>query len=190
MCFNENFANKLNGWIVRLVHRFYKKDFKETERKVKKIISGFQSTMKLMFSHKNVLYYALPLSFFIWFMEIFRVYIVFLAFGVSVSPLLIAEIFILASLIGMIPLLPGGLGAVDGVMILLYSAAGIPTPISAAATVIERLISFWLPTILGLVVLPYYGSSVLKKISSIEEDKEKPIDDIVEELEFLADEEN
>lgn len=45
----------------------------------------------------------------------------------------------------MIPLLPGGLGAVDGVMILFYSAAGITASVSAAATVIERLISFgWL----------------------------------------------
>ncbi|MBQ2353923.1 MAG: flippase-like domain-containing protein, partial [Methanobrevibacter sp.] len=62
-------------------------------------------------------------------------------------------------------LLPGGLGAVDGIMIIFYSAAGITASISAAATVIERLISFWMATILGLVILPYYGSSVLDKIS-------------------------
>ena len=65
----------------------------------------------------------------------------------------------------MIPLLPGGLGAVDGLMILLYSAAGVPASVSAAATVIERLISFWMATILGMAVLPYYGSSVLSNIS-------------------------
>ena len=50
-------------------------------------------------------------------------------------------------------------------MILFYSAAGISTSISAAATVIERLISFWMATILGLVILPHYGSSLLDKIS-------------------------
>ena len=66
----------------------------------------------------------------------------------------------------MIPLLPGGLGAVDGIMILFYSAAGITASISAAATVIERLISFWMATILGLVILPHYGSSLLDKVSS------------------------
>ena len=49
----------------------------------------------------------------------------FLAFGAHVSPIIIGEVFIMASLIGMIPLLPGGLGAVDGVMILFYSTAGI-----------------------------------------------------------------
>ena len=66
----------------------------------------------------------------------------------------------------MIPLLPGGLGAVDGLMILFYSAAGVSASVSAAATVIERLISFWMATIIGMVIMPYYGSSVLDKISS------------------------
>ena len=50
---------------------------------------------------------------------------VFLAFGAKVSPIIIGEVFILAAFVGMIPLLPGGLGAVDGLMILLYAGAGI-----------------------------------------------------------------
>ena len=65
----------------------------------------------------------------------------------------------------MIPLLPGGLGAVDGTMIYLYSTSGITTAITAPVTVIERVISFWMPTIIGLVILPHYGSSILEKIS-------------------------
>lgn len=122
--------------------------------------------MRDMVSDKNIIYYALPLSFFIWFIEILRVYIVFLAFGSPVSLILIGEVFIVASLIGMIPALPGGLGAVDGVMILLYATSGISPSISAAATVIERLISFWMTTIIGFLVLPFYGSDVLDKITS------------------------
>ena len=50
-------------------------------------------------------------------------------------------------------------------MIVFYSAAGVTASISAAVTVIERLISFWMTTIIGLVILPYYGSSALDKIS-------------------------
>ncbi|MDP1551712.1 MAG: flippase-like domain-containing protein, partial [Methanobacteriaceae archaeon] len=93
------------------------------------------------------------------------VYFVFASFGTDMSLILIAEVFIVASLIGMIPLLPGGLGAVDGVMILLYSAAGIPPSISAAATVVERLISFWMTSVIGISCLPYFGSGVIEKIS-------------------------
>lgn len=177
MSINPGFGKKVDGWIIGLVRRFYKKNSEELEEKIHGVISGFQDTMKMVIYNKNALYYALPLSFVIWIFEIFRVYFVFLAFGAHVNPVVIAEVFILASLAGMIPLLPGGLGAVDGIMIIFYSAAGITASISAAATVIERLISFWMATILGLLILPYYGSAALDKISlgssskEIEEEK-------------------
>lgn len=165
MSVNPNFGQRIEGWIIGLVRRFYKKNSEEFEGKIHDVIVGFQDTMKMVISNKKVLYYAMPLSFLIWVFEILRVYFVFMSFGAVVSPVVIGEVFILACLAGMIPLLPGGLGAVDGIMIIFYSAAGITASISAAATVIERLISFWMATIMGMVILPYYGSSVLDKIS-------------------------
>ena len=166
MCINPGFGRRIEGWIIGLVRRFYKKNSDDFEMKVHDAIFGFQETMKLLISNKKVLSITVPLSFLIWVMEIIRVYMVFLAFGAHASLVVIGEVFIVASLVGMIPLLPGGLGAVDGIMILFYSAAGITASISAAATVIERLISFWMATILGLVILPHYGSSLLDKVSS------------------------
>lgn len=183
MSINPKFGKRVDGWIIGLVRRFYKKNSAELEEKIHNVIAGFQDTMKLVIYNKNVMYYALPLSFIIWIFEILRVYFVFLAFGANVSPVIIGEVFILASLAGMIPLLPGGLGAVDGIMILFYSAAGITASLSAAATVIERLISFWMATILGMVILPHYGSSILDKISfgssteEIQESLEQEIDE-------------
>lgn len=165
MCININFGKRVDGWIVGLVRRFYKKNTKELEQKIHEAIFGFQDTMKIVISNKKGLVYTITLSFVIWVFEIFRVYLVFRAFGAHIDFVIIGEVFIIASLVGMIPLLPGGLGAVDGLMILFYSSAGVTSSISAAATVIERLISFWMATIIGMVILPYYGSSVLDKIS-------------------------
>ena len=183
MCINPNFGKRVDGWIIGLVRRFYKKNSESLEEKIHGVIFGFQDTMKLLISNKRGLYYTIPLSFIIWFFEIFRVYLVFLAFGANINFIIIGEVFIVASLVGMIPLLPGGLGAVDGIMILFYSTAGISSSLSAAATVIERLISFWMATILGLVILPYYGSSVLNKVSfsSSEELEEALEEDLAEE---------
>ena len=165
MCINPGFGKRVDGWIVGLVRRFYKKNSEELENKIHEAIFGFQDTMKTLISNKKGLAITVSLSFFIWVLEIIRVYLVFLAFGANVSPIVIGEVFIVASLVGMIPLLPGGLGAVDGLMILFYSSAGISSSVSAAATVIERLISFWMVTIVGLVILPKYGSSIWDKIS-------------------------
>jgi hypothetical protein len=172
MSINPKFGKRVDGWIIGLVRRFYKKNSEELEDKIHKVIADFQNTMRNLIYNRKVMYYALPLSFVIWIFEILRVYFVFLAFGASVSPVIIGEVFIIASLVGMIPLLPGGLGAVDGIMIVFYSAAGVTASISAAATVIERLISFWMVTIIGLCILPYYGTSVLDKISFSSSDGE------------------
>jgi uncharacterized protein (TIRG00374 family) len=183
MCINPNFGKRVDGWIIGLVRRFYKKDTEELENSIHEAIFGFQNTMKMVISNKKGLAYSLTLSFVIWIFEIIRVYLVFLAFGANVNLIVIGEVFIVASLVGMIPLLPGGLGAVDGLMIVFYSAAGISASISAAATVIERLISFWMATIVGMVILPQYGSSILDKISfssspdELEESLENDLDD-------------
>lgn len=165
MCINPGFGKRVDGWIIGLVRRFYKKDSEELENQIHESIAGFQDTMKMLMSNRKGLVYTLILSFIIWCFEILRVYLVFLAFGANVDLIIIGEVFIVACLVGMIPLLPGGLGAVDGLMIIFYSAAGIPASISAAATVIERLISFWMTTIIGMVIMPYYGADVLSKIS-------------------------
>lgn len=165
MCINESFGIRVENLIFKLTHRFYKKGSDNLKSKIHENISGFQDTMNMLISDRKLFYYTIPLSFLIWIFEIFRVYLVFLAFGAALNVIVIGEVFILASLVGMIPLLPGGLGAVDGLMIGLYSKAGCPTGLAGPVTMVERLISFWMASIIGLVILPHYGSSVLEKIS-------------------------
>lgn len=164
MSLNKEFGKKATLWLVGVIKRLSRKEHSTLEENALTAIHGFQNSMRTMVKDRNVLMYGLPISFVIWIMEISRVYVVFLAFGVPVSPITIAEVFIISTLLGMIPLLPGGLGAVDGVMIILFSAAGVPPSISAAATIVERLISFWMTTIIGTAVLPYFGTGVVDKI--------------------------
>ena len=165
MSINEAAGEKITLWIVKIVKRFSKKKHFEIERRAIEAMRGFQNSMKNMIKDRRVLMLGLPLSFLIWFMEIIRVYIVFSSFGTPVPLGIIGAVFVIATLIGMIPLLPGGIGAVDGVMIILYSAAGVPPSISAAATIVERLISFWMTSFIGIGMLPYVGSGVMEKFS-------------------------
>ena len=193
ICINEAFGVKITAWIIRIVRKFYKKFNENTEKRIVEAVISFQARMNSLLRDKTILYYALPLSFVIWIFEILRVYVVFLAFGANVSPVLIGEVFILASFVGMIPLLPGGLGAVDGIMILFYASAGISAGISAAATVVERLISFWMTTFLGLICLMMFGTNVLDKSFELAKTEKANDDEISEEekkfLEELSKEE-
>ncbi len=165
MSINEAAGEKITMWALAVIKRFSRKKHFEIERKAINAMRGFQNSMRVMIKDRRVLMFGLPLSFLIWFTEIIRVYIVFSSFGTPVPIGIIAAVFVIATLIGMIPLLPGGVGAVDGVMIILYSAAGVPPSISAAATIVERLISFWMTSFIGIGMLPYVGSGVMEKFS-------------------------
>ena len=193
VCINEAFGVKLTSWIIKIVRRLYKEFNEGTEQRIIEAVKVFQARMNALLRDRTILYHALPLSFVIWIFEILRVYVVFLAFGANVSPIIIGEVFILASFVGMIPLLPGGLGAVDGIMILFYATAGITASISAAATVVERLISFWMTTFVGLIFLTMFGTSVLDKAFTLagsrKDDKEdtKSIEELPKEDESIED---
>ena len=192
VCINEAFGVKLTSWIIKIVSRFYKKFNEDTEERIIEAVKTFQARMNALLRERSIIYYALPLSFVIWIFEILRVYVVFLAFGAKVSPIVIGEVFILASFVGMVPLLPGGLGAVDGIMILFYANAGITASLSAAATVVERLISFWMTTFIGLIFLTMFGTSVDKAFAlagSRKDDKEdtKAIEESSKEDESIDD---
>ncbi|HHT18229.1 MAG: UPF0104 family protein [Euryarchaeota archaeon] len=165
MSLNREFGDRTIRWVLRIINKISSKIHDKIEQKAINAVEGFQDSMKIMVTDRKVLLYGIPLSFLIWGLEIFRVYVIFIALNINAPLEIIGVVFVISTLIGMIPLLPGGLGAVDGMMILLYSYAGIPPSVSAAATIVERLISFWMTTILGVAVLPYFGADAVEKMS-------------------------
>lgn len=165
MSLNREFGDRTIRWVLRIINNISSKIHDKIEQKAINAVEGFQDSMKIMVTDRKVLLYGIPLSFLIWGLEIFRVYVIFIALNINAPLEIIGVVFVISTLIGMIPLLPGGLGAVDGMMILLYSYAGIPPSVSAAATIVERLISFWMTTILGVAVLPYFGADAVEKMS-------------------------
>ena len=162
MCINEAAGEKIVLWAVKIVRKF--KDYDNLEEKAIEALGNFQYSFKLMIKDKKLAFYGILISCAAWALEILRVYFVFCAFEVNASIIVIAEVFIISCLLGIIPLLPGGLGTVDSTMALLYSAAGITSSVSVAVTVIERLISFWMVTALGAICLPLFGKQVFDHI--------------------------
>ncbi len=55
----------------------------------------------------------------------------------------------LPMLIGRLPLVPGGVGIVEAMMIAVFTALNVPPNVAVVATLGFRLISFWLPTLIG-----------------------------------------
>ena len=87
--------------------------------------------------------------------DMLTLYILFVALGHPVS---LGALFVgygLPLLFGKVGFLPGGLGIVETTMAVLYRGFGVPNPILVVVILAYRLLSFWLPTLLGFSLIPY-----------------------------------
>lgn len=67
------------------------------------------------------------------------------------DPALVVLAYVTGSLLGMVPLTPGGLGFVEAGLTGMLVLAGVDAGAAAAATLAYRLLSFWLPLPAGAV---------------------------------------
>ena len=82
-------------------------------------------------------------------------YLVFLAVGIELSPLMLASIFALATLIGFITALPGGIGSTDVVMAVFLGYFGVEKSMAVAGILLARFLSIWYINLLGGISLIY-----------------------------------
>lgn len=71
------------------------------------------------------------------------------AYGDRANPGLVLTAYGFASLLGLLPITPGGLGVVEGTLIPLLAAFGVAGPVAVLGTLTWRLFQFWLPVPAG-----------------------------------------
>ena len=86
-----------------------------------------------------------------WFFEYLVLLLALYAIDAKPDPWSVLLAFVAASLLSMIPLTPGGLGFVEAGLAATLAAAGIGAQKALAATLLFRLVSFWLPLPVGAV---------------------------------------
>lgn len=80
----------------------------------------------------------------------------FLAAGHGVSLLVLVAGYGVPQLLGKLTVILGGIGVVETTMVGLYAILGVPTAIAVVVVLVYRLISFWLPTLAGIALVPYF----------------------------------
>jgi hypothetical protein len=84
-----------------------------------------------------------------WFFEYLVLLLALVAIDARPDPWSVLLAFVAASVLGLIPLTPGGLGFVEAGLVATLVAAGVKPEAAVAATLLFRLVSFWLPLPLG-----------------------------------------
>lgn len=147
-------AKRLGRLIIWILGRFRKQD----GRKATDEIETFYSAAYLVIGKWKSGLFIAGSTFIIWALDVLRFYIIFLALGyrAGLASLLLASS--LPVIIGLIPLLPGGLVFTECSLISLFTLFSVPLGVGMAATLIERGISYVLSTAVGGGAFLYLGA--------------------------------
>lgn len=94
------------------------------------------------------------ISFLAWGLECLAVYLCAVGLDAKMAFLLVVFVFATSSLVGVLSMLPGGIGAVEaGLTGQFVAIAGLSTGVAVALTLVIRLATLWFATLVGIVGL-------------------------------------
>lgn len=154
--------------LVKSVYPFFVKLSKselsigEVNQKIIYYIDRFSHGFLQVVKDKKIFAIGFFLSFFMWGLDILRFYICFVTIGVfpPLVPLII--IYTIGILIMLAPLLPGSWGIREAIIVGLFAVVGVAGDVVISASLIDRLVSYILPTIIGALAALYYGKRITK----------------------------
>lgn len=138
---------------VRFIHEDRAEDF----------VRRMARQMEVFRTDRRALVLAVMLAALNWLFDAAALWIFVAAFGhtLGAGELLVA--FGLASILMMLPLTPGGLGIVEGLLIPTLVGFGVPHPTAVLGVIGWRLVQFWLPIPLGSAAYVSLRLGVLRR---------------------------
>jgi glycosyltransferase 2 family protein len=107
--------------------------------------------MRRMTSHRGAIRTTVALACAFWAFDLLCLWATFFAFDYRIGFGYLAVGYVVAYAIGTLAPTPGGLGAIEGILIALYVSFGVPSATAVAVVLVYRLINFWLPIPPGLI---------------------------------------
>jgi len=132
----------------------------KTRESFKSFVEGF----KVLIRQKTLFLKALLLSYLFWCGSVMRTYFVFLSLGEKIELGKIMVVQVVGTVVGVLSLLPGGTGIVETVTSGAYVLLGISRETAVAAILLDRLIYYWFPTLMGGMITSESVANIRKKI--------------------------
>jgi uncharacterized protein (TIRG00374 family) len=98
-----------------------------------------------------------------WLLDAGALWVMLLAFGFTADPRKLLVAYGLACLVGLLPITPGGLGIIEGVLIPALVGFGTPQGVAVLGVLTWRLVQYWLPMPLAIPAYLSLRASRLRK---------------------------
>jgi uncharacterized protein (TIRG00374 family) len=165
ICVKEKWTERLVNVVMRLVERVSRGRFKleKYQAKIVNALRAFYMSLRIFGSNPSKL--AKPVFFYVlsWLSSITIVFLVFVSIGylepnITILSLKVVIVYALMVSIKSIPIgVPAEVGLPDIIMTTLFILFAIPPDVSAAATVLTRILTVWLRFFIGFVAVQWVG---------------------------------
>ncbi len=125
----------------------------EKKGRILQFIEKYRLTLDHFKSDKTNVLAQFALALFIWAFYAVKLQIVLMAFDIRISIFMTGAATYISYMIGMIPLLPGGLGSFEAGMLALLGLAGVEMSLALSITIIFRIVTFWFEFLFCAVAL-------------------------------------
>lgn len=117
--------------------------------KTEEIVSRLYRGTDLFIKQREKVFWGSAGSLIYWIGDIACLALVFLAFGYNVHLGALIFGYTIATILGIVSFIPGGLGVFEGTLSLILISLRVPAQLALISILVFRLISFWLPMIVG-----------------------------------------
>jgi uncharacterized protein (TIRG00374 family) len=157
---NKFGSKRVGGFATWLIKRVKKSI---GTRRITAGISRFYTDAQTIINRRTIVILVITLSAIIWVFTVLRLFIIFQALGYTPSLSMLTLAATVPWIVGLVPLLPGGLGTVDAALVSIFVVFGAPFEIALSAALVERAISFVFSTVFGAWALSYITFKILAR---------------------------
>lgn len=118
------------------------------------LVHSTLTSVRHLVGQRRLLAVAVGLAALNWLLDVAVLAVVAMTIGAGTPLTSLLLVYILGQLAAAVPITPGGVGVVEAAMTAALVAAGAPAAEATATVLGWRLVSHWLPIVVGLVLLP------------------------------------
>ncbi|KXA94415.1 hypothetical protein AKJ65_04445 [candidate division MSBL1 archaeon SCGC-AAA259E19] len=156
----KGFSEKLAGFIAKILGLMRRDADRED---ITEVLEDFRKNSRKIISSRQNALKMVGLSIMLWAVDLFRIYLILTAVGITWTLPMLFLVSTLPQIAGLLPLLPGGIGAVGGTFTAVLTSFNIGKEVAFGAMLIERSMSLLFSTLVGAGFLSYLGIKIWKE---------------------------